>query len=435
MARFRTLVLLLAVLLVVAACGSGGGAAQPTSAPSGGTDAQPTVAAEAPTAAAEQPTAAAAPTAAEQPTASAEQPTAASAGEQPTAAAAGGEVPELQVDKSKLSAELHFYNWTDYIDEQILADFEQEYGVKVVIDTYDSNEVMLAKVRPGNSGYDVVVPSDYAVQIMINEKLIDPLDKSLIPNIAHMKPQNLDLYYDNGNQYSVPYFFGITGIAYNKSKFPTPPDSWAVLFDPQQAQAYQGEFSMLDDERESPGAALRFLGKSVNDTDAADLKQAQDLLTTQKPLLAAYNSSDVNRRLASGEYVIAHAWNGQALQARLGLGDEFAGNPDIEFVIPKEGGVIWQDNLAILADSPNKYTAHVFINYLHRPDVAAKNEEYVQYLTPNKDAEPLLSTELQEVFKEGFAPDDETYKRLEWIERNSEQGTAFSDLWTAVKGE
>jgi spermidine/putrescine transport system substrate-binding protein len=399
------LLMLLAVLL--AACG-GGGAAQPTAAPPGGTDSQPTAAP-----AAEQPT-----------TASAEQPS----------APAGGATDELEVDSSKLSEELHVYNWTDYIDPAILEDFEAEYGVRVVLDTYDSNEVMLAKVAPGNSGYDIVVPSDYAVQIMIAEQLIDPLDKTLIPNIEHIKPELLDLYYDQGNQYSVPYFFGITGVAYNKSQFPTPPDSWAVLFDPAQAEAYQGQFSMLDDERESPGAALRYLGLSVNETDPAALQQAQDLLTAQKPLVAAYNSADVNRKLASGEYVLAHAWNGQALQARLGLGDEFAGNPDIEFVIPKEGGVIWQDNLAILADSPNKYTAHVFINYLHRPEVAAKNEEYVQYLTPNQAAEPLLSEELQTLFAGGFAPSDETYQRLEWIERN-EQTAVFSDVWTAVKGE
>jgi spermidine/putrescine transport system substrate-binding protein len=420
------MVLLLVAMLVVTACG--GSAAQPTAAPSGGATNAP---------AAEQPTAAPAPTAAAEPTAAQPEPTAPAAAEQPTAAAeqaTAAPAAELQVDKSQLSQELHFYNWTDYIDPEILADFEKEYGVKVIMDLYDANEDMIAKVRPGSSGYDIVVPSDYAVATMIDEKLLAPLDKAMLPNIANLKPQNLDLYYDKGNQYSMPYFFSVTGIAYNRSKFPTPPDSWAVLFDPAQIEQYKGEFSMLDDARETPGAALKYLGKSLNDTDPAALQQAADLLKAQKPFLAAYNSSDVNRKLASGEYVIAHAWGGTAMQARNGLGEEFSGNPDIAFVLPKEGGMIWQDNLAILADSPNKYTAHVFINYMLRPDIAARNAEWSGYLTPNAQAEPLLSSEIQELYKEGFAPDEEMYKRVEWAVRN-DKTAAFDELWTALKGE
>src|SRR5262249_23103143 len=387
-------------------------AAQPTAAPA------PT---EAP-----QPTAAPAPTEAPHPTA-APAPTAAA---EPTAAPAA----ELQVDKSKLSKELHFYNWTDYIDPEILTDFEKEYGVKVIMDLYDANEDMIAKVRPGNSGYDIVVPSDYAVDTMAREKLLAPLDKSLLPNLQNIKKQNLDLYYDKGNAYSVPYFFGISGLAYNKSKITTPTDSWAALFDPAQIEKYKGEFSMLDDQRETPGAALKYIGKSLNDTDPADLKKVTEILKAQKPFLAAYNSSDVNRKLASGEYVIAHCWSGAALQARNGLGQEFSGNPDIVFVMPKEGGMIWQDNLAILADSPNKYTAHVFLNYLLGAEVGAKNTEYVGYLTPNAASEGKLSPEIQALYKEGFAPDDEMYKRLEWAVRN-DKTSAFDELWTALKGE
>lgn len=393
MARFRFLVLLVVALLIVTACGGGGSADQSTSAPPNATKA----------------------------------PVAAPAA---TAAPSG----ELVVDKTKLAKELHFYNWTDYINPDILSDFEKEYGVKVVVDTYDSNEDMIAKVRPGNSGYDLAAPSDYAVDIMARDKLIIPLDKSLLPNIKNLKPQNLNLYYDKGNVYSLPYMFGLTGIAYNKKNFPAPPDSWGALFDPKQFANYKGQFSVLDDEREVPGAVLRYLGKSLNETDATTLKEVEQILTTQKADLAAYNSSDVNRKLASGEYVIAHTWSGQALQARLGLGDEFSGNPDIGFLIPKEGGTIWQDNVVILAESPNAYTAHVFINYMLRPDVAAKNTEYILYLTPNAEGEKLLSADLQALYKEGFGPSEETYKRLEWIVRD-EKTTVFTDLWTAVKGE
>jgi spermidine/putrescine transport system substrate-binding protein len=295
---------------------------------------------------------------------------------------------------------------------------------------------MIAKVRPGHSGYDIVVPSDYAVDIMARDKLLAPLDKSLLPNLSHINTGLLDLYYDKGNVYSVPYNTGLTGIGYDKTKFPTPPDSWGVLFDPQQAEKIKGQFTMLDDPREVPGAALKYIGKSLNDTDAADLKQIEELLKAQKPFVSAYDTDNAGRKLASGESIIAHVYSNAALQARMGLvGDEgYAGNPNIGFFIPKEGGTIWQDNLAILADSPNQYTAHVLINYLMQPEVAAKNEQFILGLTPNVDAEKLLPADLQELFKEGFAPDAETLKRLEWIEK-TDKTVAIDDVWTAVKGE
>ncbi|MCE2850370.1 MAG: spermidine/putrescine ABC transporter substrate-binding protein [Roseiflexaceae bacterium] len=338
------------------------------------------------------------------------------------------------VDRSKLAKELYFYNWTDYVDPQILADFEAEYGVKVILDTYDANEDMIAKVAAGGSGYDIAVPSDYAVQTMVNAGLVQELDLSLIPNLVHIEPTLLNKYFDEGNKYSVPYMYGISGIAYNKSVFTATPDSWAMIFEPANIEQYAGKFSMLDDERESPGAALRYLGKSLNETDPEALAQAQAILTAQKQYLAAYNSSDVNRKMSSGEYVMAHAWSGAAMQARNGLEGEFEGNPDIGFFIPKEGGMIWMDNMVILKDSPNAYTAHVFMNFVTRPAVSAQNTSYIGYLTPNKDAVPLLDQTVRDLYAEGFAPDAEVSKRLEWAVRNDETAI-FSDVWTAVKGE
>ncbi|KPV49695.1 ABC transporter substrate-binding protein, partial [Kouleothrix aurantiaca] len=370
--------------------------------------------------------------AAEPTAATAAEPTAATAAE-PTAAA-GAAPAELQVDKSKLSKELHIYNWADYLDPTVLEDFEKEYGVKVTMEVYDNNEDMIAKIRPGNSGYDVVFPSDYAVEIMARDKLIAPLDKALLPNIANNRPSNMDLYYDKGNMYSVPYNYGTTGLAYDKSKFSTPIDSWAAVFDQAQLEANKGYISMLDDEREVPGAALHFLGKSMNDTDAADLKQAEDLLKTQKEYISGYDSSNVSRRLASGEIVAGQIYNNNALQARTGIEGDYSGNDNIVFVIPKEGGTVWQDNVCIVADSPNVYTAHVFLNYLMKPEVAAKNTAFNLGVTPNAAAEKLLDPKIQELYKEGFAPDDATLKRLEWIVRN-DKTVAFTDLWTAVKGE
>jgi spermidine/putrescine transport system substrate-binding protein len=352
----------------------------------------------------------------------------------PSSDSPGGAAASGTVDASKLSKELYFYNWSDYVDPAILEDFETEYGVKVVIDTFDANEDMLAKVRAGNSGYDIVVPSDYAVQTMALEDLALPLDKALLTNWSHIDPTLLGQYFDKQNAISAPYLLGLTGIAYNTDVFPDGVDSWSALFDTAILEKYKGKVSMLEDERETPGAALKYLGKSLNDTAPADLQAAQELLIAQKPFLAAYNSADVNRKLASEEYVIAHGWSGMAMQARNGLGDEFSGNPKINFVIPKEGGTIWMDNMVILKESPNAYTAHVFINYMLRPEIAARNAEYVGYITPNKDAVPLLSQEVRDLYAAGFAPNAELMQRLEWIVRD-EKTVAFTDLWTVLKGE
>jgi spermidine/putrescine transport system substrate-binding protein len=385
--------LLVAVLLVLAACGNAAPATSPGNEPgTGGSAAEPTKAADAP-------------------------------------AASGG-----QVDKSKLASKLSVYNWSDYIAPEVLEAFQAEYGVEVVVDVYDNNEDMIAKVRTGNSGYDISVPSDYAVDIMIKDKMLAPLDKSLLPNLKNIKPANLGLYYDKDNTYSIPYNEGLTGIAYLKSKFPTPPDSWAILFDPAQAETITGQFSMLDDEREVPGAALRFIGASLNDTSPENLKKVEEILKAQKPFVAAYDSSSVARKLASGEIVAGHIYNNGAMQARLGLTGEYPGNPDIGFFMPKEGGTIWQDNVVILADSPNAYTAHVFIDFLMRPDIAAKNAAYLMGISPNAAAEQFLPADMVALYKEGFAPDAEMLKRVEWIVRN-DASVAFTDLWTAVKGE
>ncbi len=340
------------------------------------------------------------------------------------------------VDRSKLSSTLHFYNWADYIDETILDMFQEEYGVQVIVDVFDNNEDMIAKVRTGGSGYDIVGPSDYAVDIMVKDGLLAKLDKSLLPKFKYLKPEQLDLYFDPGNQYSIPYNQGVTGIAYLKSYFDTPPDSWEIFFDPAQAEqlSAKGGFAMLDDERETPGAALRYIGKSLNSTDSADLAQVEEILKAQKPFVSSYDSSRMGRKLASGEIIAAHCYNSVALQARLGLSDEFPGNEDVGFFVPKEGGVIWQDNLAILADSPNAYTAHVFLNFLMRPDIAAINAEYILGITPNAEAEKMLPAELQELNQQGFSVSPEVLERVEWIQRN-EESSVFTDLWTAVKGE
>jgi spermidine/putrescine transport system substrate-binding protein len=332
-------------------------------------------------------------------------------------------------DKSQLAEQLNFFNWADYIDEEIFTQFEAECGVKVVQDIYSTNEDMIAKIQAGNSGYDLIIPSDYAVEILINADLLAELDKANIPNIKNLNPDNMGLYYDPENKYTLPYQWGTTGIAYNITAFPDgPPDSWAALFEPEQLCEHSGFASMLDDERETIGAALKYLGYSYNDTDPAHQEEAKNLLLAQKECLAGYNSDNFNQTLAAEEVLIAHAWSGSVALAR-------SENPNISYVIPKEGGVIFQDNLAIPKDAPNKYTAEIFINYLLAPDIGAQLSNYIYYFTPNKEAEPLLDEEYFQLLQEcNMLVDKETLGRLEWIKRD-EQSIIFSDTWTAVKAQ
>jgi spermidine/putrescine transport system substrate-binding protein len=345
----------------------------------------------------------------------------------------------VEIDRSKLASTLYVYNWSDYMDTQVLDMFTAEYGVDVVLDIYDSNEDMIGKVRPKNSGYDVVFPSDYAVDIMAQEGLLAELDKSLLPNIQYMNPNYMDLYYDKGNKYSLPYTVGTSGIAYDATKIEGDLDSWSIVFDPAQANALPGQFSMLDDAREVPGAALRYLGKSVNDASPEALAELEALLKAQKAStnLASYDSSNVSRNLASGSIVLGHIYSSTALQAFLGLeGDDgFPGNENLRYFVPKEGAVIWQDNVAILAESKNQYTANLFLNFLMRPEISLINLEYILSVTPNVETEKMMSDELRVLFEDhGFGITDDMIDRLEWLERN-EESAAFDDLWTAVKGE
>jgi spermidine/putrescine transport system substrate-binding protein len=332
-------------------------------------------------------------------------------------------------DPSQLSEEVYMFNWSDYIDEEIFTLFEEECGVKVIQDQFSSNEDMIAKVQAGNSGYDIVVPSDYAVEIMINQGLLAELDKNNIPNTKNMKPETMGMFFDPENKYSLPYQWGTTGLAYNATAFPDgPPDSWAYIFDPELVCQNSGFVSMLDDERESIGAALKYLGYSYNDTDPAHHEEAKALLLAQKDCLAGYNSDNFNQTLAAEEVMLAHAWSGGTALGR----DE---NENIMFVIPKEGGAIWQDNLAIPVDAPHKYTAEVFINYLLEADIGAMITNYNYYFTPNAAAEPLLDEYYANLLQDGgMAVDDEIMSRLEWIQRDDES-IIFSDTWTAVKAQ
>jgi spermidine/putrescine transport system substrate-binding protein len=336
------------------------------------------------------------------------------------------EVSDRCGDRSQLAASINFFNWGDYMDEDIMDQFEEECGVRVNQDIFSSNEDMIARIQAGNSGYDLIVPSDYAVQILVDRGLLREIDRSTLTNFGNLNPNLLGLYYDPDNTYSIPYQWGTTGIAYNLAAVGDHIDSWAAMLEVDQACEHRGFISLLDDEREAVGAALKYLGYSYNDTNPDHHAQARDLLIAQKECIAGYDSDNYSATLAGEEVVMALAWSGGTAVAR-------SENENVFFVIPQEGGAIWMDNLAIPIDAPNPYTAEVFINYLLDAGIGAQLSNYTYYFTPNQAAEPLLDDEYFEILEEGgMIVTDDVYARLEWIERDDDT-IIFSDTWTAVK--
>jgi spermidine/putrescine-binding protein len=339
------------------------------------------------------------------------------------------EAPAAPEAESGLAEELYVFNWADYIDEELLTIYQGETGVKIVYDTYDSNEDLLAKLQAGAAGYDVIFPSDYMIAQMIDLDLLARLDLNNIPNFQYIAAFNKDPAYDPANQFSVPYFWGTTGIAYNASAVDPPPDSWAWIFDPDLACSYQsGGINVLDDERELIGAALKYLGYSVNDTGVAHLDQARDLVLAAKPCWKTFDSSGyIDNLLIPGEVVLGQAWNGDVFVAA----EE---NEDWTYVMPKEGGVIWQDNMAIPATSTRQATAEHFINWLLDPEHNAQNTNYVYYASPNEAAREFIDPEILE--DPSIYLDEETIGRLEWIEPLPSEALAEWDrVWTEIKAQ
>lgn len=343
------------------------------------------------------------------------------------------DVVPLEVDRSRLSDELRIYNWPDYIDLAVIDGFEELYGVTVIVETYEAEEEVVETILSDNADYDVAVVADYAVDILRRAKKLIKLDKKLLPNFSYMNPVYTDNYYDPRNQYSVPYLAGITGIAYNKNVFRVPPDSWSALFDVKELKKYAGKASMLDISRESVGAALLYLGESVNNSESKVLRQVEEILKLQQPYLHEYDVADTltAEQLVSGELVIAHAWSGTAVAAyRRAIRDEVS-NVSIGFVVPKEGGIIWLDNLVVLHNSPNEYTAHVFLDYLMRPDISAINAQTYGYISPNRLAESMMPPELQTLYREDFGISESLAENLEWV--TPENDEVFNELWLMIR--
>jgi spermidine/putrescine transport system permease protein len=325
---------------------------------------------------------------------------------------AGGNIPQLNL-----------YVWSAYISPRILQGFEREFHCRVNYDLYDSNEALLAKLQAGNVDYDLVTPSDYMVEILIRQGLLAPLDKTRLRTAwANTDARFLGLPFDPHNDYSLPHVWGTTGIAYRSDLVPEPVDSWSVMFD----LRYAGRIDLLDDTREVFGMALKKLGYSLNSTNPDELRQARDLLLRQKPLVRGYNSSNFEQDLAAGDAWIAQAYNGNMTFA-------MRAEPRIRYVIPKEGCTISVDSACIPRRAPHKELAMEFINYFHRPEVAAQFVNDCGYNTPNRfvrsDIEPWLLS------NPAVFPDPASVHHCEFMRDLGPMVTLYDRYWTEIKAQ
>jgi spermidine/putrescine transport system substrate-binding protein len=274
---------------------------------------------------------------------------------------------------------LSLYTWSDYIKPGLVRRFEREYGCRVVLDTFESNEAMYAKLKAGASGYDLLTPSSYMVSLMHAQGMLQRLDHALLPNLVHVDPDYLAIAVDRTMDHSVPYMLVVSGIAYLEGRVKDVVPSWRMFG----REDLAGRMTMFNDMRETIGAALKTLGCSINTTNPSELDEAEALLLAWRKNIAKFENEQYKIGLASGEFLLVHAWNGDVLQVR-------QENPDVRFVVPEEGTIISCDDLVVPAGAREPGLAHAFINFLHDPAVAAENTAAIWYLCPNKDSYPLL---------------------------------------------
>jgi putrescine transport system substrate-binding protein len=334
---------------------------------------------------------------------------------------------------------VNVYNWSDYIDDSILEDFTKETGIKVVYDTFDSNEILETKLLAGGTGYDVVVPtaSPFLAR-QIQAGVYQKLDKSKLPNLGNMWDVVAERVarFDPGNEYSVNYMWGTTGLGYNEAKLRQAlgldkVESWDVLFDPAKAAKLADcGIYMLDSPTDVVPSVLAYLGLDPNSTSAEDLAKAEEVLLAVRPHVRKFHSSEYINALANGDICLALGFSGDIFQARDRAAEADQGVA-IGYSIPKEGAQMWFDQMAIPADAPHVAEAHEFINYMMRPEVAAKASNYVFYANGNKASQELLDPEVRD--DPAVYPDEATMGKLFTLAPlDSRAQRTLTRLWTKV---
>lgn len=322
---------------------------------------------------------------------------------------------------------VYVYNWGEYIDPETLDMFEAETGIHVEYEEYETNEIMYPKVSTGSSSYDVVCPSDYMIQKMRDNDLLAELNFDNMPNAkANIGAQYYEQSkaFDPENKYSVPYCWGTVGILYNKTMVTEPVESWSILWD----EKYADNILMQDSVRDAFMVALKLKGYSMNTMDSAQLDEARDALIQQKPLVQAYVIDQVRDKMIGNEAALGVIYSGEAIYTQ-------RENPDLEYVIPKEGTNVWIDSWVVLKNAPNKENAEKFIDFMCRPDIALMNFEYITYSTPNDAARDLIEDEDIRNSQIAF-PDLSQYQGLETFSYLGEEGDEmYNDRWKEVKSQ
>lgn len=314
---------------------------------------------------------------------------------------------------------LNVYNWGDYIDESVLNDFEQEYGVKVVYDTFATNEDLYTKLAQGGSSYDVVIPSDYMIERMIEEDMLLKINKENIPNLEKVDDKFFNLDFDPTNEYSVPYMWGTVGIIYNKTMVSDPVDSWNILWDAK----YKNQIIMLNSQRDTLAVSLLRMGYSMNTRDESELEEAKLDLIQQKPLVYAYMGDEVKDAMVGDEAAMAVVWSGDAIAM-------IRQNPNLEYAIPKEGTNLWFDSMVIPKTAQNPKAAEDFINFMSRPDISARNTDYIGYSTPIPEAVDLLPNDIKN--SKVAYPSDEEILNAEIFKDPKDIIKLYDRIWTDI---
>lgn len=330
----------------------------------------------------------------------------------------GAAIVSLLLAAPALGEEVHVFNWSDYIDEELLTKFQAETGIKVIYDVFDSNEVLETKLLAGSTGYDVVVPSGSFLSRQITAGVFQKLDKSKLTNIGNVWDDiaKQTSIYDPANAYSINYMWGTTGIGYNVDKVAevlgadAPVNSWALVFDPANMEKLQGcGVHFLDAPGELIPAALRYLGEDPDSKDKDVIAKAKPLLDAVRPYVRKFNSSEYINGLANGEICVAIGWSGDVLMAR-DRAAEADNGVNVEYAIPSEGTVLWFDQMAIPADAPNPDAGHKFINFMLDAENAAAASNYVYYANGNKASQPLLNEDV--IGDPAIYPDASTVSNL-----------------------
>jgi spermidine/putrescine transport system substrate-binding protein len=296
---------------------------------------------------------------------------------------------------------LTIYNWGDYIDPDLLTEFEEQTGITVIYQTFDSNEAMMTKIEQGGTTFDISIPSDYAIDKMKEDGLLIPIDHSKLPNLQYIDERFLDLPFDPGNQYSIPYFWGTVGIVFNPSLVGDLTfKSWQDLWDP----SLKNDILLVDGAREVMGMGLNSLGYSLNDTNEDHLQEAKRKLGQLTPNIKAIVGDEIKMLLANEEAAVGLVWSGDAAEI-------LSENESLDFVVPEEGSNVWFDNMVIPKTAKNIEGAYKFMNFMLDPENAERNAEYVGYATPNKAALALLPEDVSS--DERFYPPDELINKLE----------------------